>query len=166
MDEIIEILNDAGTVTHTDYRSRVMNNDFVNFKLVSAFTRDAEGNFIMFRRGYNKSRYAGKFGAIGGCVGVGESYQEALFREVQEEIGIDVSVHKWKLLGHLTPVLDNSIGHTAVYEIIIPGIINYNPDDFAEMRLISQQELERMCQENAEVTHNLPIYMKKFYQNG
>lgn len=165
MDEIIEILDDAGQVIGTDYRSQVMQHNFVNFKLVSAFIRDITGNFIMFRRAYHKSRYGGKFGTVGGCVGVGESYQDAFFREVQEEIGIDVAVYSWRFLGYTNPRADATIGHTAVYEIIVPLISSYTQDDFAEMRIMSQQELELLCIENKEVTHNLPIYCRKFYNN-
>ncbi len=163
MDEIIEILNDAGDVTHTDYRSRVMHNGFVNFKLVSAFIRNHNGDFIMLRRAYHKSRYGGKFGTVGGCVGAEESYQEALFRELFEETGIDVATSQWKLLGHTTPTANNTIGHTAVYEIITSEPIQYTADDFAELRVCTLEGLTQLCDENTDVTHNLPIYMKKFY---
>jgi ADP-ribose pyrophosphatase YjhB (NUDIX family) len=163
MDEMIEVLDDNGTVLHTALRSQVMRPDFVNFKLVSAFIRDAHGNFIMFRRAYHKSRYGGKFGAVGGCVAAGESYYEALCREVQEEIGIDVTTHECKLLGYVNPKQDNTIGHVAVYEIVVSEIIDYEKDDFAEMRHFTLQELKALCNANTEVTHNLPIYVHRFF---
>jgi len=163
MDEVIEVLNDSGAVIRMALRSEVMCDDFVNFKLVSAFVRDAQGNFIMFRRAYHKSRYGGKFGTIGGCVKAGESYDEALCREVQEEICIDIGTRTCKLLGHLNPKDNNTIGHVAVYEIVVPETINYAMDDFAEMRLYTPQELQALCNENTQVTHNLPIYVRTFY---
>lgn len=163
MDEMIEVLDDNGAVLHTALRSQVMRPDFVNFKLVSAFIRDAQGNFVMFRRAYHKSRYGGKFGTVGGCVAAGESYCEALCREVQEEIGVDVAKHTCKFLGYANPKDDNTIGHVAVYEIIVPEAIDYTPDDFAEMQRYTLQELQTLCVENTQVTHNLPIYVRKFY---
>lgn len=164
MDEMIEVLDINGAVLHTALRSQVMRPNFVNFKLVSAFIRDAQGNFVMFRRAYHKSRYGGKFGAVGGCVKAGESYHEALCREVLEEIGIDVATHACKLLGYANPKDDNTIGHVAVYEIIVPETIEYAVDDFAEMKRYTVCELEALCDENTQVTHNLPIYVRKFYK--
>jgi ADP-ribose pyrophosphatase YjhB (NUDIX family) len=128
----------------------------------------------MFRRAYHKSRYGGKFGAVGGCVKAGESYYEALCREVQEEIDIDVTMHECKLLGYVNPKDDNTIGHVAVYEIVAchtkPGrsmvseeTIIYEVDDFAEMKHFALQELKVLCEANTEVTHNLPIYVRRFY---
>lgn len=163
MDEMIEVLDDNGVVLRTALRSQVMRPDFVNFKLVSAFIRDAQDNFVMFRRAYHKSRYGGKFGAVGGCVAAGESYYEALCREVQEEIGIDVTTHECTLLGYATPKQDGVIGHVAVYEIIASEMINYAVDDFAEMKHFTLQELKALCDANTEVTHNLPIYVHNFF---
>jgi len=40
----------------------------------------------------------------------------------------------------------------------------YNTDDFAACRLFSFDELAQLCAENKEVTHNMPIEFKKFYQ--
>jgi 8-oxo-dGTP pyrophosphatase MutT (NUDIX family) len=163
-EEIIDLLDDHGTIITPMPRSQLMESGSRNFRLASAFLRTQNGNFIMFRRAYTKKSFPGLFGTVGGCVETGEAYEAAFARKVYEEVGIDVHAYSWKLLGHTTPRQDNTIGHVAVYEVFCDPINTYNTDDFAEYRIFSFEELTDLCAQNKEVTHNTPILFKKFYQ--
>jgi 8-oxo-dGTP pyrophosphatase MutT (NUDIX family) len=165
-EEIIDLLDDHGNIVAPMPRSQVMASGSRNFRLASAFLRTHDGNFIMFRRAYTKKAFPGVFGSVGGCVESGETYQAAFAREVYEEVGVDVHAYSWKLLGHTTPSQDDTIGHVAVYEVSCNPVDSYNTDDFAECRIFSFDELATLCAQNKEVTHNLPILFKKFYQDS
>jgi ADP-ribose pyrophosphatase YjhB (NUDIX family) len=162
-DEIIEVLDDRGEVLYTASRSAILKPGFRNFRLVSCFVRTKSGIFHMFRRAYHKASYGGKFGSVGGCVTAGESYEEALARELYEETSIVLATCSWKQLGYLTPSNDNTIGHVALYEVITEAVPVYSFDDFAELRAMDLDELKNLCITAQEVTHNLPIYVQKFY---
>jgi 8-oxo-dGTP pyrophosphatase MutT (NUDIX family) len=162
-DEIIDQLDDNGTIIGPVSRAALLATGSKNYRLASALLRTHDGNFIMFRRAYHKTLFPGLFGAVGGCVQSGETYQEGFAREVLEEIGINVHNYPWKLIGYTTPKDDNTFGHVGLYEITCDSISSYNENDFAECRIFSFDELAQLCAENRQVTHNMPILFKKFY---
>ena len=135
-----------------------------NHRLATPLIPTRQGDFIMFRRAYNKKVFPGLFGAVGGCALSGETYEEAFTREVSEEVRLNVHNYPWKFIGYTTPKHDNTFGHVGLYEIACDHISTYNTDDFAECRLFSFDELAQLCTENKEVTHNMPILFKKFYR--
>lgn len=162
-DELIDELDDTGTVIGPVLRTQLLARGSKNYRLASALLRTPDGRFIMFRRSYSKKCFPGLFGAVGGCVQSGESYEEGFAREVLEEVGLDVRTCPWKLIGYTTPQEDNTFGYVGLYEVICEPISNYNTDDFAECCLFTFDELQKLCHENKEVTHNMPIIFKKFY---
>ena len=162
-DELIDILNDDGEMVGTAFRNQIIQNNFKNYKLVSAIVRSPDGLFYILRRAVTKKAFGGCFASVGGCVQAGESYEQALQREIEEEIGLKSTDYTHTLLGYTTPKIDDTFGHVAVYELISMREFIYNPDDFCEMRLLSLQDLHVLCAQNDQVSHNLPIYMKKFY---
>jgi isopentenyl-diphosphate delta-isomerase len=163
-DEIIDQVDDNGTVIGPVSRAALLATGSKNYRLAAALLRTQNGDFIMFRRAYSKKVFPGLFGAVGGCVQTGESYDEACAREVFEEVGLNMHEFPWKFVGFTSPKNDNTFGHVGLYEIMCDSIETYNTDDFAECRIFSFDELARLCAENKEVTHNMPILFKKFYQ--
>jgi isopentenyl-diphosphate delta-isomerase len=164
-DEIIDQLDDNGTIIAPISRAQLLGSGSLNYRLASALLRTSDGHFIMFRRAYSKKVFPGLFGSVGGCVQTGETYESGFAREVLEEVGLDVYTCPWKFIGYTSPKQDNTFGHVGLYEVTCDPISSYNTDDFAECRLFTFDELKKLCIENREVTHNMPIIFKKFYEN-
>ena len=163
VDEMLDMLNDAGEIVGVASRNDVMQSDVRNYRLVSAFLRSPDGQFHILRRAYTKKNFGGCFASVGGCVQAGESYEQALFREIEEEVFLKPIDYTWQLLGYTNPKIDDTYGHVAVYELICSKEVTYNPEDFCEIRTLSLDELHQLCQQQTDVSHNLPIYIKKFY---
>lgn len=162
IEEMLDVLDDHGNILGVAPRSELIEGDFRNYRLVSAFIRSADNSFYMLRRAHTKKHFGGCFASVGGCVQAGESYDEALFREIEEEVFLKPTDYSWKLLGYTTPKNDDTFGHVAVYELVCMQELTYNSDDFCELRQVSLDELHTLCIQS-EVSHNLPIYVKKFY---
>ena len=60
---------------------------FLNFS--AACIRNSKGEILLQNRGDNRG-----WGFPGGALEIGESYDEAVVREVREETGIDINVKK------------------------------------------------------------------------
>ena len=165
-DEIIDELDDNGIVVGQVSRAKLLGADSRNYRLASALLRTPNGEFIMFRRSYSKKAFPGLFGAVGGCVQSGETYEMGFAREVLEEVGLDIYTCPWKFIGYTNPKQDNTYGHVALYEVTCSPISTYNTDDFSECRLFTFDELQQLCIANKEVTHNMPILFRKFYSKN
>lgn len=59
---------------------------------VSALINDGEGRFLLLKRSEASKHFAGEWEPPGGKIDSGESFDEALIREVKEESGLDIAI--------------------------------------------------------------------------
>lgn len=85
------------------------------------------------------SRFPGHYEvAVGGAVAVGESYEAAAARELEEELGVRVPVHRvatFLNLGGLSP------HWLAVHEAVVPGQVRPDGDEVAWCDWMTRSEL-------------------------
>ena len=93
----------------------------------------------------------------------GESYEDALRREVEEELNLDVGQFPWRLLGHLTPYDDGVSMFMKVYEIQYAETPQWNPDDFVESYWLWPGEVLDRIQNGALAKGDLSLLIAKFY---
>jgi 8-oxo-dGTP diphosphatase len=79
-----------------------------------AVIRDAEGRFLLVRHTYKGRRWA----FVGGMLEAGESPQEALVREVREEIGLDADVGRLIAVYTIVP---EPVGYRFVFDCGVEG---------------------------------------------
>ncbi len=106
-----------------------------------------EGRVLLGRR-TSKVRFAGLWDAFGGHIERGESPEEALRRELREELAIDVTLERFL---HVYEDIDPTSGETFRHHLFLvtgwdgePGIANeehseirwYRPDEVAELNLM------------------------------
>ena len=80
--------------------------------------------------------------SMGGHVSSGETYLQAFKRELKEELNIDASSVKYKILGHLTPKNSGVSAFMTVYEVEAERV-NYNKNDFVEYFWLTPQQHSR-----------------------
>lgn len=59
---------------------------------VSALIRDDEGRILLLKRSTDSNHFAGEWEPPGGKIDSGESFDQALIREVLEETGLDIAL--------------------------------------------------------------------------
>lgn len=98
---------------------------------------------LVIKRNQNEVAYPGKWAFPGGKVERGETVSEALFREVKEEVGLDVEEHS--MLYDFTFVRPD--GHNVVGLCFLVGVVDNSVslhNDFDEFRWVTAQELSSL----------------------
>lgn len=124
---------------------------------VAALLTDAAGRLLLLRRAQEPGR--GRLGLPGGFVDLGESAEEALRREIREEVGIEAPElayfltlpNEYPYQGLITPVLDlfyrgrldtfteaRAVSEVQELVVLAPGEV-----DLAQMAFVSNAEAVR-----------------------
>jgi len=128
--------------------------------------KNDEGKLWIPRRSFNVERLPGYLdGSVAGHVRSGETYEQALLREVQEEIGYNLQFHEYRLLGKLTPNEHKSFSFASVYEYVTKQAPeNWNRHDIGEWYWMSPQEIIDRCQNGEKAKSILPLIIEYFYK--
>lgn len=94
----------------------------------------------------------------------GETYEEALKRELFEELIIDTETIPYHLLGHLAPHGNNISAFMNVYEINMDECPKYNTGDFVEYFWLSPKDLISKLKNGEKSKDDLPKLVKIFYK--
>lgn len=106
---------------------------------------DRQGHILVHRRAEQVPRFPGHHEVgIGGAVGVGESYEQAAARELEEELGVSAAVcFRFKFLNRsgLSP---HWLG---VCDAVIPRTVTPDSQEVAWHAWIGESDLPRILQE-------------------
>lgn len=93
--EIVDVVDEEGKVLY-QVDKKIAHQKGLLHKTVITEVINPKGKFLLIKP-YNHKQDAGQYvSPVGGHVTAGETYEEALKREIKEEIGIDHSTFKFK----------------------------------------------------------------------
>lgn len=143
LEEIIDIVDQNDIVVGQVVRSEINRNlANSNFRGINVFIENDKGELWIPRRTATKRLFPLCLDvSIGGCVSAGETYEQALLREAQEEVNLDLNKVPYEFLAYFTPHKDKVGCFMKVYKIFMNQAPDYNPDDFCEYFWLSPQEL-------------------------
>lgn len=132
-----------------EYRERD-NRDFdAIYRVSSLWITDTNGKILLARRAFNKSHDPGKWGpAVAGTVEEGETYEQNIIKETEEEIG----------LKNIKPTLGEKKRQRTKWnyfsqEFLLTLPAGFNDfkvaeDEVAEVKWFSEEELRKELKEN------------------
>lgn len=122
-----------------------------------------EGKLLVLREAhtYSQGKNIGKYGVPGGRVEIGETWQEALYREVQEECGLKIEIGKPIEVGEWRPVIRNI--PTQIIGVFFQCkplsneiVLSDDHDHYEWISAENMREIEIMSPEN--------VILEKFFQ--
>jgi isopentenyldiphosphate isomerase len=90
--ELLEVVDETGHVLGLAPRSECHGNPSLVHRAVHVFVRDRAGRVFLQKRSLRKRIQPGKWDtSVGGHVDPGESYEAAAARELEEELGVELT---------------------------------------------------------------------------
>ena len=91
-DEILDLLDDAGNVVGTVQRGECHGDTSKRHRAVHVLVRNASGGYYLQKRSRHKKIQPGKWdSSVGGHVPSGEDYGTGARRELEEELGVELT---------------------------------------------------------------------------
>lgn len=165
-DEYLDLVNDNDEVIGKKLRSEIYEEHLSNFRTISVFLKNSEGKLWIPRRVAGKKIFPLCLDmSAAGHVESGETYEQSFKRELLEELNIDSEKISWKLLGRLTPKLNNTSCFISTYEIETDIPPTFNTDDYSEYYWLTPLELLQRIEKGENAKSDLSILVKHFYIN-
>ncbi|BAZ02696.1 hypothetical protein NIES37_67090 [Tolypothrix tenuis PCC 7101] len=163
-DEILDIVDERDRVIGQKKRSEIYNQGLYNFRVVNAFVVNSLGQLWIPRRSAQKQIFPRCLDvSMGGHVESGETYEDALQRELQEELNLELKMLKVRLLGYLIPHQHQVSAFMKVYEIKLDSQPEYNENDFIESFWLNPDELIKWLHKGEPAKSDLLKLVQIFY---
>lgn len=162
--EILDLVDEHDQIVGQQTRAALMTQQPKNCRVINAFLVNSQSQLWIPRRTAHKALFPLHLDmSCGGYVRSGETYEEALKREVQEELNLDIRATPWSVLGHLSPYVHGVSSFMTVYEIRSDQTPVWNPDDFVEAAWLKIGELQFQIQHGEPVKDDLLALINRFY---
>ena len=148
--ELVDIVDENNELTgQVEERWTAYNNGLWR-RTVSCWLINEKGELLLQKRTANKLRNPNKWSKTGGQVDCGEEVEDAIFREVKEELGIEIPKKQIKVIGVYKKDGKNK---RFAYNFIF--IVNYKIDDYtlqkeevADVKYVTIEEIEQLRKNN------------------
>ena len=170
--EYLDILDEEGNKTGKKDTREIIHKNGLLHSEVAAFIYTDTGKIVLQKRKSNKKTYGGMWSITGGHVLSGETNEDALIREIKEELNFEIKrdeitfVTKYKSKKIKESIINNKF--FSMYNIKIRenqlNKIKIQEDEIEEVKLFSIKEIEKIIDrgdkqfhfpQNSEIAINL-----------
>jgi len=143
LDEWLPLVDIGGTTIGKARRSEVHGNPDLLHPVVHCLVVNSRGSLLLQLRSMSKDVQAGRWDtSVGGHVGLDESIELALLREIREELGVRVNLLQTSFLYKyvMRSSIESELVHT--YEMTHEGPFVPEPTEIDELRFWTTSEIE------------------------
>ena len=139
--ECFDIIDREGKIIGKATREECHGDRSLAHRTVHVLVFNSNGELYLQKRSMNKDIQPGKWDtSVGGHLDLGETFHQAVRREMKEELGIDVPV-EYLYDYWMCNEVETEYVHT--YTCTYDGIINLNADEIDDGRFWSREEIEK-----------------------
>jgi isopentenyldiphosphate isomerase len=161
-EETLEVVNEKGETLKSLPRSEIHGNPALLHRVVHVLVFNEQGELLLQKRSMNKDVAPGRWDtSVGGHVSAGETLDEAMKREMAEELGIRACVTEFLYTYIHSNEFESELVYT--YSCVYNGVIKFQQDEIDEVRPWSLDEIREnsgkgILSDNFE--HEIKIYLK------
>ena len=149
--ELLDIIDENNKLIGQTEERKIAHEKCMWHRHVSCWIMNEKGEILLQKRTANKVRNPNKWGKTGGHVEAGESVEDAIVREVKEELGIEIPKEQIEIL-EIYKSKDPNNKYFA-YNFIFN--VNYKIEDYklqkeevAEIKYVTIDEMEQIKKNN------------------
>ena len=157
--EQVEIIDTNGNVLKVVTRKESIEKNLC-IKGAFVIVDNGSGKYYIQKRSMNKEIYPGLWAAgAGGGVAVGETFEDAAHRELEEELGIKADV---RFIFDFSFKSEVSNYKSKIYITVYNGEVTPNTEEIETGKWASKQEIEEM-ESNGQLCPDTAQYMKIYF---
>lgn len=150
MEEILDIVNHADEVVGQSTRSDVHRRQLMHRATHIILTNSAQQIFVQLRS-TSKDTNPGLWDtSAAGHVDAGESYEACAARELEEELGVVVSVDRLIEIGRLPPTTINGFEFVRIYTVSSDDPITLEANEIDDGKWVTHAELQHWLSKSPE----------------
>ena len=164
MSEILDLVDKSDHIIGSCSRSIIYEHGWHNFRVINAFLKNSEGKLWIPRRAADKKLFPCHLDAsVGGHVKSGETYEDALIREANEELNMNIHEYTVHEIGYFTPYTQNLSAFMRVYEIRSNTSPLYNKNDIMDAEWLEPITIIERLNRGDKAKGDLPELIKLLY---
>ncbi len=145
--EYLDLVDENDNVIGKEDRNIIYENNMKNFRVINIMIMNSENKIIVPKRSDNRRLFPNCYDcSVGGHVSSGESYEEAAYRELEEELGIKNV--KLEQIGYFKPSDIDTSCFSKMYKLVYDGDLNYDKDGIQEIFYMNKEEIRKLISEN------------------
>lgn len=141
-DERFPLVNEQGEVIGSAMRSEVHGNPRLMHPVVHCLVLNGRGDLLLQLRSMDKDVQPGRWDtSVGGHVGFGESIEEAVARELREEVGLEAAAVPLRFLYRYVnrSPIETELVHT--YQCVSEGPFQRQETEIDELRFWTRRQI-------------------------
>ena len=166
-DELLDQVNENDEVVGQILRSQAYKENLLSsIRSTWLFIQNAEGKLWIPRRNLTKANNPGCLdGSVVGHVSAGESYEQAMIREAQEELRLDITQYPYTKIAKLSPQEHGLLCHCEVFLARIDDIksFDFNSEDIHEGFWMYPNEVLQLIEQGEKAKSMLPVILKQCF---
>ena len=141
--EYIDLIDDNDKVIGQKTREYIDNNNIKNYRVINIIIVNSKRQIILAQRAKRK-KYSGGcyFFSVGGHVMSKENYEDAAYRELKEELGINNK--PLEEIGYFKPNELGTSSFSKVYKLQYDGDFIIDTNEIRKMCKLEKDELDRL----------------------
>lgn len=147
--EYLDLVDENDNVIGKEDRDEIYRKGLRNFRVINIMIFTTDHKIIVPQRSADRRVFPNCYDcSVGGHVSSGETYEQAAYRELKEELGI--TNVKLEEIGYFKPYDIDTSAFSKMYKLVYDKKLNYDKKGIKQIFYMSKEEVEKLVNDSPE----------------